>query len=350
MSISKLAFACLPILALAACQDPASTSQGSSRSEIRIVGSSTVFPFAKAAAEQFTNADVERPSPILESTGTGGGIELFCSGVGANTPDIANASRRMKAAEFERCTANGVTEIIELQIGFDGIALAQSVNGPELSLTVAQFYEALAAQPFGKPNNTTQRWPDLNPALPDVRINIFGPPATSGTRDALEEIIMEKGCTSDPKIAALADSDKEQFETVCHTVRTDGPYIDAGENDNLIVQKLKANPNSVGIFSYSYLSENAATVRGVKLNGIEPSYATIESGEYPGARPMYLYIKKKHVDVIPGLREYLKEFIFGASPDNYLTKIGLISGSAALRKEMTGRIDNLVVLDGKVLD
>ncbi|WP_188514033.1 substrate-binding domain-containing protein [Blastomonas aquatica] len=335
---------------LAGCQDPASTNQGSSRSEIRIVGSSTVFPFAKKVSEEFVNFDPERRSPILESTGTGGGIELFCSGVGANTPDIVNASRRMKKNEFDRCITNGVEEIVEVIIGFDGIALAQSKNGPKINLSVAEFYTALAAEPFGKGPNTTRRWPDINPALPDTRINIFGPPSTSGTRDALEEIIMEKGCKTDPAVGALADSDKDKFEEICHTVRTDQGYTDAGENDNLIVQKLSTNPDAVGIFSYSYLADNAETVRGIPINGVEPSYATIESGQYPGARTLFIYIKKKHVDVIPGLREFLAEYLRGGEPDGYLTRIGLISSPAKMRSEMLERIKSLPTLDGAVLE
>ena len=347
--IRKLAFACLPALMLAGCQDPASTSQGSSRSEIRIVGSSTVFPFAKKVAEEFVNFDPERRSPILESTGTGGGVELFCSGVGANTPDIVNASRRMKKSEFDRCTANGVDGIIEIVIGFDGIALAQGKKGIEISLTVEEFYRALAADPFGKGPNKAVRWPDINPALPDTRINIFGPPSTSGTRDALEEIIMEQGCKTDPAVAALADTDEEKFEAICHAVRSDQSYTDTGENDNLIVQKLSTNPDAVGIFSYSYLADNADTVRGVPIGGVEPSYATIENGQYPGARTLYIYVKKKHVDVIPGLREFIAEFLRGGEHDGYLSKIGLIAAPDKLRGEMAGRIKALTTLDGAAL-
>lgn len=347
--IRKLAFACVPALLLAGCQDPASTNQGSSRSEIRIVGSSTVFPFAKKVAEEFVNFDPNRRSPILESTGTGGGVELFCAGVGANTPDIVNASRRMKLGEFERCAANGVDGIIEIVIGFDGIALAQAKNGPKISLSVAEFYSALAEQPFGKTTNPAVRWPDINPALPDTRINIFGPPATSGTRDALEEIIMEKGCKTDPAIAALADSNKDRFEEVCHSIRTDQAYTDTGENDNLIVQKLSTNPDAVGIFSYSYLADNADTVRGVPIGGVEPTYATIEDGTYPGARTLYIYVKKKHVDVIPGLREFVAEFLRGGEHEGYLTRIGLIAAPEKVRADMLGRVKTLATLDGSAL-
>jgi phosphate transport system substrate-binding protein len=193
------------------------------------------------------------------------------------------------------------------------------------------------------------RWPDINPALPDTRINIFGPPATSGTRDALEEIIMEKGCKTDPKVAALAETDSEQFEEICHSVRSDQAYTDTGENDNLIVQKLSTNPDAVGIFSYSYLADNADTVRGVPIGGVEPSYATIESGEYPGARTLYIYVKKRHVGVIPGLREFVTEFLRGGEHDGYLTRIGLIAAPDKVRTEMQERMKSLTPLDGSVL-
>lgn len=347
--MKKLALVCLPLLALAGCQDPATTGQGSSRSELRIVGSSTVFPFAKKVSEQFHNADPSRPSPILESTGTGGGIELFCGGVGTAFPDIANASRRMKKAEFERCKSNGVTDIVEIEIGYDGIAIAQSVKGPALKLTVTELYDALAAKPFGKASNDHRRWSDVNGALPAVAINIYGPPSTSGTRDAVEELIMEAGCKTDPKVAALKDSDKEQFEAVCHTIRSDGAYVDTGENDNLIVQKLGSNPNSVGIFSFSYLSDNAETVRGIPINGVVPSYDSIADGSYPGARPLFLYVKKQHVGVIPGIREYLEEFMKAAGPDGSLSRDGLITSPEASRTAMMARLSSLDTLSGDEL-
>jgi len=337
-------------LTLAGCQDPAATSQGSSRDEIRIVGSSTVFPFAKAVAEQFVNADPSRPSPILESTGTGGGMELFCAGMGANTPDIANASRRIKPAEFERCQKNGVTDIIELQIGFDGIAIAQSVKGPQLSLSTTDLYRVLAAKPFGAGSNTISNWSDLGAGKPAVKVNIFGPPSTSGTRDALEELIMEKGCKTDPAMAKLADADKDAFETNCHTIRSDGAYVDTGENDNLIVQKLGANPNSVGIFSYSYLESNADTIRGIPINGIAPTYATIENGSYPGARVLYIYVKKAHLGVIPGLGDYVEEFLGADSRNSYLVKEGLISLPDATRTAMAKRFADKQTLSASELN
>ena len=343
----KIALLAVSTLALTACQDEASGGQGGSRNEIRIVGSSTVFPFAKAVAEKFS-MDGTNTSPILESTGTGGGMKLFCAGVGANTPDIANASRRMKASELEMCKTNGVTDVVEIQIGIDGIVIAQSNNGLAINLTPAQIYQAIAERPYGK-KNTVKKWSDIDPSLPNVAINVYGPPSTSGTRDALTELIMEVGCKTDPKTKALKDTNEDEYKSICHDVRADGPYIDAGENDNLIVQKLKANPNSLGIFGYSFLEENSASVRGVTVSGIEPKYDAIASGKYPGARPLYIYAKKQHIGVIPGLQEYLTEFSNAGGANGYLVAIGLIASPDDVRKKVSEAVKNLPTLAGTEL-
>lgn len=340
--LKKFALLAVSSLALSACQDQASGGQGGTRSEIRIVGSSTVFPFAKAVAEQFS-INGANPSPILESTGTGGGMSLFCAGVGADSPDIENASRRIKASEFELCQSNGVTEIVEVQIGIDGIAIAQANDGVSFSLTPTQIYSAIAERPFGK-ENTAEKWSDIDPSLPDFAISVYGPPSTSGTRDALTELIMEVGCVTDPATKALKTSDKTEFEAICHEVRADGAYIDAGENDNLIVQKLKANPNSVGIFGYSFLEENLDSVRGIAVSGVNPTYDAIASGAYPGARPLYIYVKKQHVGVIPGLQEYLMEFMEAGTRDGYLVKAGLIASPDDVREKMTEVVRNMTPL------
>lgn len=343
----KIALLAVSTLALAACQDQASGGQGGTRSEIRIVGSSTVFPFAKAVSEQFS-AGGANTSPILESTGTGGGMKLFCAGVGASTPDIANASRRMKVTEFEMCKENGVTDVVEVQIGIDGIAIAQANDGPAIKLTPTQIYEAIAERPFGK-KNETKKWSDIDPSLPNIAIAVYGPPSTSGTRDALTELIMEVGCKTDADTKALKDTDKDGYDAICHDVRADGAYIDAGENDNLIVQKLKANPNSLGIFGYSFLEENTDAVRGVSVSGVEPTYDAIASGEYPGARPLYIYAKKQHVGVIPGLQEYLTEFVNAGGKDGYLVKSGLIASPDNVRTQMVETANNLPILTGTEL-
>jgi len=340
--IRKVALLAITCLALSACGDQASGGQGGTRSEIRIVGSSTVFPFAKAVAEQFS-INGSNPSPILESTGTGSGMSLFCAGVGADTPDIANASRRMKASELELCQRNGVTDVVEVRIGIDGIAVAQANNGVPFALTPIQIYKAIAERPFGK-KNTAEKWSDIDPSLPKFAISIYGPPSTSGTRDALTELIMEVGCGTNPATKALKESNKTEFEAICHEIRADGAYIDAGENDNLIVQKLKANPNSVGIFGYSFLEENLDSVRGIAVSGINPTYDAIASGEYPGARPLYVYVKKQHVGVIPGLKDYLSEFINAGARDGYLVKAGLIASPDDVRAKMAEVVRNMTPL------
>ena len=344
--LKKIALIAVSSLALAACQDQASGGQGGTRSEIRIVGSSTVFPFAKAVAEKFAGSG--NTSPILESTGTGGGMKLFCAGVGADTPDIANASRRMKASEFEDCSKNGVTDIVEVIIGIDGIAIAQANNGTKFALTPKQVYEAIAEKPYGK-KNETKKWSDVDSSLPDIAISVYGPPSTSGTRDALTELIMEVGCKTDAATKALKDSNEDEFKAICHDVRADGAYIDAGENDNLIVQKLKANPNSVGIFGYSFLEENTDSVRGISVSGIEPTYDAIASGSYPGARPLYIYMKKQHVGVIPGLVEYVTEFVNAGGKDGYLVKAGLIASPADVRTKMVEAAKSQPTLTGSEL-
>jgi phosphate transport system substrate-binding protein len=329
--IKKLSVLAISALALSACNDQASSGgAGGSRQEIRIVGSSTVFPFSKAVAEAFQKADPSRKVPVIESTGTGGGIEAFCAGVGAQTPDIANASRRIKKSEFETCQKNGVTDIVEIQVGIDGIALGESNKGPSLKLTQLDLYKALAANPFGKPN-TSKNWSDVNPALPNLPILVFGPPKTSGTRDAFAELVLEAGCKTDDATKALKDTAKEKYEAICKDVRADGAYKEQGENDNLIVQKLDANPNMIGIFGYSYLEANIANVRGVSLGGVTPSYDTIANGTYPGARPLFMYVKKAHLDKIPGIKEYVAEFVKAGVKGSYLTKLGLISSPDDVR-------------------
>lgn len=345
---NKIALIALASLTLAGCENQAGgAGGGDSRDQIRIVGSSTVFPFAKAVAENFVTAGSFK-APVLESTGTGAGMSLFCAGVGAATPDIENASRRMKASEFELCQKNGVTDIVEINIGIDGIAVAQSKEGPSFALTPEQIYKAIAAKPFGK-ENTNKKWSDIDSSLPSIPISVYGPPSTSGTRDALTELIMEVGCKTDPATKALKDSNKDEYEAICHEIRSDGAYLDAGENDNLIVQKLKANPNTVGIFGYSFLEENLDTVRGIAISGVEPAYDAIASGKYPGARPLYIYVKKQHVGVIPGIQEFVTEFVKAGTTDGYLVKAGLIASPDSIRTPMLAATKSLPLLTKDVL-
>ncbi|MEC9066028.1 MAG: substrate-binding domain-containing protein [Pseudomonadota bacterium] len=317
----SICLAAVAALSLSACGDAPGT--GGTRDSIRAVGSSTVYPFAKVVAENFARAHPDFRSPLIESTGTGGGIALFCEGVGPNTPDMVNASRRMKASEFETCQANGVEEIIELQVGLDGIAFASAQGGIMMNLTPEIVYKAIAARPYGE-EQTAKTWADVDPSLPDEPILVYGPPSTSGTRDALKELVLEVGCDADPAMEALKESDEDRHAQICTEVRSDGAYVDQGEQDNLIVQKIGNNPKAVGVFGYSYLEENAGKVQGLPMNGVEPTYENISSFQYPGARPLYVYVKKAHLDAIPGLKEVLAEWAKSWGQDGPLASIGLV--------------------------
>lgn len=302
------------------------------RRNIRVVGSSTVYPFTKAVAERFARANPGVPSPIVESTGTGSGIKLFCGGVGAQFPDVVNASRRMKASEYKTCAGNGVSQITEIQVGLDGITLATSKATGISGITIRDFYMAVAKMPFGKPN-TAKTWKDVNSKLPAVPIRIIGPASTSGTRDTVYDLFMIPVCETSSAIVELKKSNEAKYNAICKTLRTDGAYIEAGENDNLIVQKLQTNVNTMGIFGYSYLEENLDKVKGVAFNGVTPTYATVSSFQYPGARPLFIYIKNAHAKAIPGIRqfaaEYVRETSFG--PNGYLKQIGLVASPDAAR-------------------
>jgi phosphate transport system substrate-binding protein len=326
--------------ALAACNGGGG---GGSRDSIRAVGSSTVYPFAKQVAESFARNHPDYKSPLIESTGTGGGIQLFCSGVGADTPDMANASRRMKVSEFEKCQSNGVDEIIELQVGLDGIAFASKQGGIELDLSPKIVYEALAANPYGR-EQTNETWADVDPSLPDVPIRVYGPPSTSGTRDALKELVLEAGCNTDPAMRELEETDEDRHQQVCTEVRSDGAYVDQGEQDNLIVQKIEGNPRSIGVFGFSYLDENKDKVQGLPMNGVDPTYDNIASFDYPGARPLYVYVKKAHMRAIPGLREYLEEWTKNWSDDGPLADIGLVASPPDVMARNQRKVDELITM------
>ena len=309
----------------------AANAYAAGRSTISVVGSSTVYPFATVVAERF-GKKTSFSTPKIESTGSGGGMKLFCNGVGLNTPDITNASRRIKKSEYDKCQANGVTDIIEVHIGFDGIAVANSNKSPQLKLTRKDLFLALAEKvpnPDGSKSlveNPYKTWKQVNPALPDVAIEVLGPPPTSGTRDAFAELALEGGCKKFDWIKAMKKTDKKTYKGVCHTVREDGPYIEAGENDNLIVQKLDRNPNALGIFGFSFLEQNDDKVQGSLIEGKAPEFETIADGSYPISRPLYFYVKKAHMESIPGIGDFLKEFTSEAAmgEDGYLLDKGLI--------------------------
>lgn len=332
-------FVGLAAVTLAGCDAGA----GGSRDSIHAVGSSTVFPFAKQVAESFVRSNPTFKSPSIESTGTGGGIRLFCQGTGADTPDMANASRRIKVSEFDTCQTNGVTEIVELQVGLDGIAFASATGGIMLNLTPRIVYEALAANPYGG-EQTAETWADVDPSLPDEPILVYGPPSTSGTRDALKELVLEVGCDSDPAMVALKEEDDDRHQQVCTEVRSDGAYVDQGEQDNLIVQKIEGNPRSVGIFGFSYLDENADKVQGLPMNGVAPTYENISSFAYPGARPLYVYLKKAHLGAIPGLDLYLQQWVSDWSVGGSLAAIGMVASPADTMAENEERVNQLITM------
>ena len=331
----------------------AAASSAVARDSIEVVGSSTVYPFSTVVAERYGRASGS-PTPKIESTGSGGGMKLFCSGVGTNYPDITNSSRRMKASEFQKCQANGVKEIIEVQIGYDGIVIANSVESATMQLSRKDIFLALAAKVPGATageliDNPYKTWKDVNSALPDVAIEVLGPPPTSGTRDAFAELGMEGGCKKIDWIAALKASNKNAYKTICHTIREDGAYIEAGENDNLIVQKLEANPDALGVFGFSFLDQNADKVQGSIIESVEPTFDSIADKSYPISRPLYFYVKKAHVGVVPGIKGFLNEFTSEKAwgEEGYLSEKGMIPLPTKMRREMAENTRNLVAITGE---
>jgi phosphate transport system substrate-binding protein len=306
------------------------------RDQIRIVGSSTVYPFATKVAEQFGRTTSYK-TPVIESTGSGGGFKLFCAGVGVEHPDITNASRAIKSSEVESCHSNGVNEITEVKIGFDGIVVANSRNAAQMSVTRKQLFQALAKDvpdSQGKIGpNPYKKWSDIDASLPAVAIEVLGPPPTSGTRDAFVELVMDSGCDNWESVEALEKSDGDAYKRLCQTIREDGAFVEAGENDNLIVQKLEANKNAFGIFGFSFLDQNADKIQGSKIDGVDATFDNIASGSYPVSRPLFFYVKKAHVGVIPGIEEYVREFTSERAwgDDGYLADAGLIPLPAADR-------------------
>jgi phosphate transport system substrate-binding protein len=328
----------LRLLGASAIAILAATSLAQARDQIRIVGSSTVYPFTTAVAEQFGKSG--NKTPVVESTGTGGGFKLFCAGVGAGHPDLTNASRAITKGEFADCQKNGVTDIVEIKVGVDGLSIAQSKAGQTLKLTMAQVFLALAGQVPDKDGklvaNPYKNWSDIDPSLPNLKIEVLGPPPTSGTRDSFHELFMEVGAQSIPVLAELRKTDRKAFDNLWKTIRQDGAYVEAGENDNVIVQKLEANKNAFGIFGYSFLEENSAKLKGVPINGVEPTDTNISSGKYTGARPLFIYAKKQHVGVVPGIDKFVAEYVSdrAMSRDGYLARKGLV----AMPKEEAGKV------------
>ncbi len=338
-SFLSLLAAALGLSALAACEQ-------APRRQILVVGSSTVYPFTTAVAERFAQNRPSFHAPIVESTGTGAGMHLFCGGVGARFPDVENASRRIKASELAACRANGVNHVIEVPIGIDGLALIESSTRPTgFNLTLRDVYAALAAEPFGRPQ-TARTWRDVNPSLPDVPILVYGPPPTSGTRDSFVELMLTKGCESDPAMAALKRSDPERQTRLCTRIREDGAFVEAGENDNLLIQRVSQNRGTIGVLGYSFMEENLDRVRGVPIGGVAPSAETIRGFTYPGARQLYIYVKGEHLDAVPGLREFLAEYARGWGPGGYLTDRGLIPLPDAMRESAAAIARTLPAMSG----
>ncbi|MBU85676.1 substrate-binding domain-containing protein [Alcanivorax sp.] len=325
------------------------------RDTISIVGSSTVYPFATVVAERFGRTG--NATPKIESTGSGGGMKLFCQGVGTQHPDITNASRRMKKSEFELCQSNGVKDITEVKVGYDGIVIANSVKGEQIDLSLRDIFLALAKDvpnPDGSEElvaNPYKTWKEVNPALPNTKIEVLGPPPTSGTRDAFNELAIEGGCKTFSWLKAIKDEDKSKYKAICRSVREDGAYVEAGENDNLIVQKLEKNPAAYGVFGYSFLDQNRGVVQAANVDGVEPTFDAIGSGDYPVSRSLFFYVKKAHVGVVPGIEGYVKEFTSEKAwgDQGYLGEKGLIPLGDDLRKSMAKQARSLKSMTGEEL-
>jgi len=336
--------AILPLVALVAACGGNGAGGNSASGQIKIVGSSTVYPFTTAIAEEFQRANPGM-SAIVESTGTGAGVKLFCAGVGDKFPDMVNASREMKASEYEDCAKNGAKQVIEVPIGIDGLTFIEGKDGPGLNLTTADIYKALAANPFGKGPNTAKTWKDVNPSLPAIKIRVLGPPPTSGTRDSLADLILAKGCESDPAMKELKKTDDKKQKDVCTKIREDGAYVEAGENDNLLVQKVSADPGTLGVLGYSYLEANADKVKPVSLAGIAPTEATIADLSYPGSRKLYVYVKGEHLAAKPAMKQFIDNYAKAWGKGGLLEKRGLVPFAAADAASATAQATALKPLD-----
>ena len=342
LSVSIIIISSIPTLANAAARDT-----------IKIVGSSTVYPFATVVAERF-GKKTKFKTPVIESTGSGGGLKLFCKGIGVEHPDITNASRRIKQSEIDNCAKAGINEITEIKIGYDGIVIANSRKGQNLSLTKRQIFLALSPMipsPSGKEvlvANPNKTWSDVDASLPNIAIEVLGPPPSSGTRDAFAELAMEGGCKTFRWLADIKKQDKNRYKSICRSVREDGPYIEVGENDNLIVSKLNANPNALGVFGYSFLDQNSDTIQGSMVDGALPTFENIADGTYKVSRPLYFYVKNAHASSIPGVKQYVREFTSKGAigQSGYLSDKGLIPMPNSEYKEFASAGKKLTPLMG----
>lgn len=327
------------------------------RDTISVVGSSTVYPFATVVAERFGKSS-KFNTPTIESTGSGGGLKLFCSGTGVQHPDITNASRRIKPSELELCANNGVTDVVEVQIGFDGIVLANSIKADPYKLTRKDIFLALAKDVPASDGSKTlvpnpyKTWKQVNSSLPDIEIEVLGPPPTSGTRDAFAELALEGGCKKFDWIAAIKKEDKSKYKSICHSIRGDGAYVEVGENDNLIIQKLATKPEAIGVFGFSFLDQNSDKVHGASIEGVEPEFDSIADKSYPISRPLFFYVKKAHVQVVPGISEYLAEFTSNKAwgEDGYLADKGMIPLPKEGREKFAANAKELKTLKASDLE
>ncbi len=354
MTMKKLIIGAASAALLAACGGANDATVADNATEavtpakdIRIVGSSTVYPFSTKVAQEFKNKTGF--NVVVESTGSGGGHKLFCEGAGANTADMTNSSRRQKKSEFDMCQDNGVEEIVEIKVGFDGIVVANAIDAATMNMPSKDLFLALAKEvPTSDTDCTMQpnpytKWSEIDSNLPDTTIEVFGPPPTSGTRDAFVEIAMERGAKAVPCLAELGKTDKKAFGTIAHTLREDGNWIDGGENDNAIVQTLVNTPSALGVFGYSFLNQNSDKVKGALIDDVAPTFDNIASGEYPIARSLYVYMKKANIEGTPGLQEYALEFTSeqASGPGGYLEELGLIPLPDAQRAEVRSNVETL---------
>lgn len=344
-SASVLALALL--FTTTGCGDSAADAAANA---ITVVGSSTVFPFATKVAKDFVAANEGMGAPRIESSGSTSGITTFCAGQGPDTPDIVNSSRRMTPAEFDSCAANGVDGIIEIEIGLDGIVFASAANGGlDIALTRANVYRAIAAMPFGQ-SQVAETWADVDPALPAKPIVVYGPPSSSGTRDALLDLVVQPGCRQNPAMAALENSDKEAFQRFCHALRSDSSFSSQGEQDDLIVRKVAVSPEAIGVLGFSYLGTNSEILKPLPLDGVLPTRETIVDGSYPASRPLFIYVKKAHFGVTPGLEQYLAQWAKSWGDNGPLAEIGLVPSHADRAAKSVAAIQNQTVLTAADLE
>lgn len=309
----------------------ASATAAAARDQIQIAGSSTVLPYATIVAEAF-GENTDFPTPVVESGGSSAGLKKFCEGVGENTVDIANASRAIKDSEIEACKANGVTDIIEVRIGYDGIVFANNISGPDFVFTPTDWFNALSAKVVedGKiVDNTAANWNEVNPELPDQEILAFVPGTKHGTREVFEEKVILAGCEeSGAKEVFMAEfGDEDKAEEACMTLRTDGKSVDIDGDYTETLARIESDPNGIGVFGLSFYENNTAKLKVATMSGVTPSTETIASGEYPVSRPLFFYVKKQHIGEIPGLKEYTEFFVNDAlaGPEGPLAQYGLVS-------------------------